>query len=477
LFSSLFYDSSHKIASFTFDSSVELLPTSYYRCDLYFDDGTMATNVDTTIEYLNGSTVVATTNNTERKLIGANAGTVTGVRWLFGGTARTTYANKTITGFRCYESDSTTDISTTFEPYVYGYKLKRELDVYLPSDIYCAVGRTVELYNRQVCLQSSEYNLQWTCTIGRPMKRKFTITGLAGLIGNYTLYLKIFADDLSLVWYGATTIHIVDATLTNTYNGVTIGDSVTAGKFWLWEVQGLSNDKIHWVGKIPYTMTYNEVSQTVYCDGRGGFSAASYLAATTSDDSATGGINEGVHAFWDNALGRFSWDYYVTNTLSGVSPDFVQIFLGTNGMALDPTINANNIKQIIDYIRQDDASIPIYVVNTLFRASQDGIGKQGSIEGYTAIPGDYKYREDKEVMNLMTRLNDLLSAYSDLYFVSVASTFDSEYNYGAVSTPVNPRSTITELLPVEGTHPNPNDATGYGQIADTMFSTYVGTIE
>ena len=52
----------------------------------------------------------------------------------------------------------------------------------------------------------------------------------------------------------------------------------------------------------------------------------------------------------------------MTNSLGGVSPDGVQLFLGTNGIALDPEENASAVKTIVDYIRQDDANIHIYVV-------------------------------------------------------------------------------------------------------------------
>lgn len=347
------------------------------------------------------------------------------------------------------------------------------VDAFLPSEIYVAVGTTIEIYNNQVCLQAPNYHVQWVCTVGRAMERKFVVQGVTGLIGNYTLTLNIFDDDLALVWTGSTTVKIVDATLTNNYTYVALGDSLTAGKAWLAEVKKLSASKLTTVGRIPYNGILDSVgaSHNVLCDGRGGFSAASYLTATTSDDTTSGGINEGVHAFWSVALGRFSWSYYVTNTLSGVAPSFVQIFLGTNAIGLDPTINANNIKAIVDYIRQDAPTLPIYLVNTLYRGNQDGIGKQGSNEGYSASSTAYKYEEDLKVFKLMVRLSELLGGYTNLHFMPIAPTFDSEYNFGAVTTPVNPRSTQTEVLPVESVHP-----VTYWQMADTIWSTLAGTL-
>jgi lysophospholipase L1-like esterase len=347
------------------------------------------------------------------------------------------------------------------------------VDAYLPSELYCAVGRTIELYNNQVCLQADKYHMQWVCTVGRPMKRKFVIEGLTPLIGNYTLTLNIYDDNLNVVWTGSTTVKIVDAAISGSYTYCALGDSLSSLKLWLAEVQRLSAGHLTQIGKIPFSIVnpIDSVTYTGQCDGRGGFSAASYLAATASDNTSTGGIAEEVHAFWNPTSSRFDWAYYKTNV--AVSPSFVQIFLGTNGASLDATVNATNIKAIIDYIRQDDADIPIYVVNTLYRGNQDGIGMQGNNEGYTASIGAWKYNEDKKMFNLMVKLDELLSDYTSLYFVPVALTHDSENNFGTVETPVNPRATQTELLPEESIHPK---AQGYNQMADIMFSTFAGTL-
>jgi hypothetical protein len=638
LFSSKFYDSNNKTASFTLDKSIVLSTTLNYRCDVYFSDGTMA-DTDVTIQYMQGATIIATTNIQNRKVIGVSAGVVDTVQFLFGGTARPLYASKNITGFALYSNTAPEDVLTTFQAIAFVYKINdleqaktdintnktdiaglkagtsinngvikpkhttfvdilnfmdiaktyqdmtlvtgvltssvgskvieipvlpstkyyitrfsdaggvsgmydnnmnflgnlaslpgftwnveltmpsncyyvrfvlgsaytssiywgytsnygsflsgykgklngivpssgitNQIDVFLPSEIYCAVGTTIEIYNKQVCLQSDEYHIQWDCSIGRSMKRKFVIEGIQGLIGNYTLNLKIYDDSLNVIWSGSTTVKIVDNSITNNYTYCALGDSLTSLKMWLAEVQRLSAGKLTQIGRIPFSLKnpIDNITYTGQCDGRGGFSGASYLAATTSNDSAAGGINEGVHAFWNPSTSRFDWNYYKTTL--GVNPSFVQIFLGTNGAAIDPTTNANNIKQIIDYIRQDDPNIPIYMVYTLYRGNQDGIGKQGNNQGYSASGNDFKYNEDKKTFNLMVRLNSLLSSYSNLRFIPVSITHDSENNFGAVSTPVNPRASQTELLPIESVHPQTQ---GYLQMADIMFSTFAGTL-
>jgi len=157
-----------------------------------------------------------------------------------------------------------------------------------------------------------------------------------------------------------------------------------------------------------------------------------------------------------------------------INPDAVQIFLGTNGMMLDPYENANNIKQIIDYIRLDDGTIPIFVVNTLYRANQNGIGSEIAIDGYVISPGSLKLEEDRKVFNLMVELSRLLEGYSNIHFVPISVSHDSEYNFGALETPVNPRSSQTEILPIGGTHPQ---LEGYQQIADIMFSVFINYLK
>jgi lysophospholipase L1-like esterase len=248
----------------------------------------------------------------------------------------------------------------------------------------------------------------------------------------------VYDNNMNIVTQALSTVKIVSNTISAPKNILTIGDSLTLDKPWLSEVRTLSSNQISMVGTMGTAPLKHE--------GRSGWSAGTYLTAN------------GSNPFWDGS--KFDWGYYKTQT--GITPDAVQIFLGTNGMALDPTVNAGNIKQIVDYIRQDDATIPIYVVYTLYRGNQNGIGQE-------AGTGIWKLEEDRKVFNLMVKLKELLSGYSNLHFVPISTCHDSEYNFGAVATPVNPRAVQTELLPEQATHPQ---LQGYLQIADIMFSVF-----
>ncbi len=89
------------------------------------------------------------------------------------------------------------------------------------------------------------------------------------------------------------------------------------------------------------------------------------------------------------------------------------------------------------------------------------------------MKGQYKLEEDKKVYSLMTKLYELLRGYVNLHFIPIALTHDSEYNFGSVSTPVNPRASQIELLPIEAVHPQNQ---GYMQMADCIYSTICGTV-
>ena len=129
---------------------------------------------------------------------------------------------------------------------------------------------------------------------------------------------------------------------------------------------------------------------------------------------------------------------------------------------------------MVDLIRQDDPDIPIFVVNTIYRGTQDAVGAQISDTGMAAGVGSYKYYEDRRIMDLMVKLDALLQDYENVHMINLAVSHDSEYNFGAVEEPVNPRAVQTQLVPVEAVHPQQQ---GYFQMADVMFSVFCGVLE
>jgi hypothetical protein len=141
-------------------------------------------------------------------------------------------------------------------------------------------------------------------------------------------------------------------------------------------------------------------------------------------------------------------------------------------MELDPTANANNIKAIVDAIRSEFATIPIFVCYTIYRSNQNGYYSSGG-QGYVST-NTYQYIEDLKVFNLMSKLYELLKSYTNLYMIPLATCMDRENDFGQTPIPVNPRLTdVTINIPAESVHPQ---SAGYFQMADVMFSTYCGAL-
>jgi lysophospholipase L1-like esterase len=361
-------------------------------------------------------------------------------------------------------------VATDFEEYITPYNGIRIanlitgneniLKLFLPKEICVAVGRTIELYNNQVswCGNINDYHFLWS-GIGKSMKRKWSLTGTT--IGNNTLTLKVYSKNNILVATKTTTVKVVSATISAPFTVAAIGDSLSNQKPWGAEITSLSSANISFVG------TRNSGTS----EGRSGADSAYYLGnnSYTFDSlgvAGTDGRTQNLNPFWSPVTSDVNYQYYKDN-YSTPNPDKLIIWLGTNGITVDPVTNATNIKTFIDKIRATGgATIPIFVVHTLFRGNQDGIGKQTGVDGYV-VNSSYKLNEDLKVFNLQEKMLADLKDYSNLYLVPVSTCHDSEFNFGAVSTPVNPRASQVEFLPNEATHPQEQ---GYLQIADIIFS-------
>lgn len=359
-----------------------------------------------------------------------------------------------------------------YEPYFTPYEKTlvkydnqgRKLHIYLPPFIYAGIGRTVELYNSLVCLEAERYHINWSGAIGVAYERKLSITGTTA--GSYLISLKITDDDLNVIYSGASVVKVHANSISTQKKIIPIGDSLTNLKAWLQEVQTLSSNKILYIG------TRGRSDSPIRHEGRSGWSAELYNTNTpyTFDNNYQGatGISGTVNPFWDGS--KFSLSHYIT-TQSGTigTPDAVQIFLGTNGLALDNTSNVGYIKELVDNIRSEYPTMPIFVCNTIYRSNQNGYYSVGG-DNYTAVPG-YQFEEDCKIMNLQNMIQAVFESYTDLYIIPLSICMDREYDFGNVPTPVNPRlSTVTIDIPVESVHPQ---EPGYLQMADVMYSAYV----
>lgn len=337
-----------------------------------------------------------------------------------------------------------------------------DIQIYLPDVIYVAEGITTEIYDSQVTSlgeQIDQYNINWVCDIGKNMERKFSVTGILELIGEYPLELQIYDNKMNLIVSKSTTLSLVDNEIPNVISILTIGDSLSANVNSYLHMAELGAGNIEFVGTRDI--------DGYKCEARLGFSAGDYLSETYYEyDGGTP-----LQPFFNKEKNQFDWNYYKKNT--GSDPDVIEIFLGTNKIDIDPTENGNNIVSMIDLIREADPDIPIYLVNTIYPSNQDGIGAWQNSHNVAVLPGRYKFEEDTKVFNLMVYVAEKLANYNKVYLVPAAITFDSVNNFNTSTQADSPYSTATIKVPDNGIHPGP---AGYNQIADTIYSTLCGTM-
>lgn len=341
--------------------------------------------------------------------------------------------------------------------------VKENLHCYLPPEICVAVGRTIELYNALVCLEATKYHLDWTCNVGTDYARKWSVTGTTANVGNHTLTLKIYDDDLNIIDTLTSTVKIVNSDISQQKKILPIGDSLTNNKAWLSEVGTLSSGMIGYIGTR---------GTTIHHEGRSGATANWYNndSSYTFDSSYSGSpsVSASSNPFW-NGTG-FSLQHYLT-TQSGYvdTPDAVQILLCTNGIALDPSNNVANIKTIVDSIRAEYPDMPIFVCNTIYHSTQDGYYSTDA-DGYAVGQSDFQYSADMKIMNLQNALAETFTDDENVYIVPLGVCMDREYNFGQKEVSVNPRSSVTIKIPNESVHPQKE---GYMQMADVMYSSYI----
>ena len=335
-----------------------------------------------------------------------------------------------------------------------------EIEIYLPETYYAATGLTMEIYNSQItnkCSYITEYNVLWSCDIGENLERKYSLTATEEMIGEHELTVSIYDNALNLLAERSCTLKVVEGTLQEGFSLLEIGDSLSCDGTLYRRLQGLAEDKIVFNGTRSI--------DGFLMEGRYAFSANDYLNETPYL------LDEGeeCHPFYNPGSESFDWTYYREST--GFYPDVVQIFLGTNNIQAGES-NADDIVAIVDAIRRDDVMTPIYVVNTIYQGSQNGLGSWKTVHGEYLSKGWNKHEQDLAVFNLMVDLSEKLAGYEDVYLVPAGISMDSEYNYESAEQAVNPYSESTEVYESDPVHPS---KAGYYQIADVMFATFCGT--
>lgn len=395
-----------------------------------------------------------------------------------------------------------------------GFAKHQKVWIHVPKRIYVAVGRTIELYYNQVVLNAERYHIQIVCNIGAALDRKWQLTGADGMVGSHNMTINVRDDNDDVIASCQSVVVVTNLSVVSPINVCCVGDSLTNQKPWVNALNTLSNGKFIPVGtrRNGTHEGRSGASSSLYntIDGRDNlydfdlyYTGVQVNEAEDFDDSKTyqvgsycrvfiknsGGspsiplykyyvfLNEHTGAWSDNDVycvsggnpfydwnnKKFSFNFYETMLL-GKSVDVVVIFLGRNGDTAD------QLKTLVDNIRTDKPNIPIVLINTIFRGTQNGIGMQGNTDGYHAT-STYKFASDKHLIELANDLDATFESYENLYICPVGFVHDSTYNYGVSKVRVNPyidTTDVFEIMPSDSVHPQNS---GYSQIADEVFST------
>lgn len=329
--------------------------------------------------------------------------------------------------------------------------------LFLPKDIYVYAGAVMEIYNDCVCcgVNPENYDFYWECEIGDCMNDKFRVHPGADMTGDYDLTLHLYDYRLEEAASARTTLHVVPDMFADESTGslsmVTIGDSLSASTGWISYTRYLSGEKLYHMGTLGDEEGFMN-------EGRLGITAGDYLLGTLYG-------MESDNAFTNPQTGEFDWDYYKRTT--GIDPDVVQVFLGTNGLDMDPSDNAGNIVEIVDKIREADKDIQILVVEPVFPSNQDGMAMQQNIPGFEGLHGMWSLTRSTMVFNLNSELDKRLSDYENVTIVPAGVMFDRDYGFGRSEINQNPHSDALKNVPDQGIHPS---QAGYDQIGDAVYA-------
>ena len=331
----------------------------------------------------------------------------------------------------------------------------------LPTEICVAVGKSIEIYNKQICHcgNINNYHFTYNCTIGKTFKRKWSYTAVIGDVGTKVLTINVYDNNMNLIQIGTINIRVVNiSTAISSKKILCIGDSLTnAGVF----ISQIKTQTDAMFGSNNLTFIGTQGTTPYKHEGYGGWSTASFVTSGSP--------------FWNSGTSQLDFANYLTvNSLA--QPDYVQIFLGTNdifamadGKYSDVLTLSNvaiaRIKTIVDKILLQWAGTRIFLVLPQFYADQNGLGNN---YGNTAHD---MARHLQVVAFCQSMLTQFVGYNSKVSIVPIALTFDSDYGFTYVTQAVNPWSSTTEVFVTGGVHPS-NE--GYNQMGDMMFSHFVG---
>lgn len=318
----------------------------------------------------------------------------------------------------------------------------------LPSKIYILEGRTIEIYYSQVLFNRDDFSIYFNGNIsivelGNRIRYTMPV-GNAGYVG-YT-DLTVYKNN-KVVYTKRMEVYRVKNPTNNVYV-LPFGDSLTNHCVWESEAMNIS-DKLSFVGSRSRTITDADGNnRLVYDEGRAGFTTFDYTSGKSYTGGSDSGGDESVNRWYDGT--KFSTSYYFSNhfpTEQNVPSSF-NFFLGMNDLVGSKTIDEiiDNVKFMLDDIVSYSSTLKISVCSPQLRWGAN-------------------YNERKRFMQFANALEELCKTYTNIVYVPLIICMDSDNNYNMKDAPINSRSTLTEKVASDITHPANN---GYWQMADLI---------
>jgi len=300
----------------------------------------------------------------------------------------------------------------------------------IPNTIYCAVGREVNLYYRNMVNldDPSEYfvevkDLEATeCLI---MKKCMRIKPTKAFTAQ--MKINLYKGSLLLGTLKPNVISVEDTK--KTMSLLCIGDSITANAKYTAELLNINPN---------LTLLGTRGSGTNKHEGRAGWTADNYVK-NASVDTVT-------NAFYNPSTSKFDFSYYMTqNPIS--TPTFVLINLGINDVAQkipnDTTIS--NLQIMINSIRAYNSNIKILLC--------------------LPIPPSTE-RVDQHYLNMTSLYDAILKNFANENIPCLNLVLDRETSFPTTTTQMSARDTTLVTKVTDTIHPI--DA-GYFQMADALY--------
>jgi lysophospholipase L1-like esterase len=323
----------------------------------------------------------------------------------------------------------------------------------LPDTIMVGLGREFNLWWKALLKNPSDYYIKVTASNGNNKERCYRYTPTS--VDTFSFNINVYNLNQKLDHSYQSVIMAVDTTGTSA-NGktiLTIGNSLTAGKDWVEEINELlklNGDTLTFIGTQGTGDDLHE--------GRSGWNFYQFITSG-SPFFAGGGLD---------------FVSYIEDTCGESTLDFVIIQLGINefGVSLlkseaQITSAYTNLNLLITGILTDYPNAQIIVsLSPVCADSRDGFG-----DNY----GNSYNRIAYEV-NMIRMFNLFIENYSDDSNIHIAPTFlwiDRDYGYLTQSVNISARYAVSITENSNAVHLS---ASGYDQMADAIFSVIRKTI-